>query len=427
MVNHRITNFEEIAVTPLRLNALNILEAGLAAVATGPAVQNAVHLKKQSLKIGSKTYDLKKFKHVYVIGIGKAALDAAVALEEILGDAIAEGIILDTRTGNLKRMHSLAGTHPLPSHSNVLATQKIIDLLEKAGSEDLVIAIVSGGGSALLCQPYDLECEELAAVTQALIKAGATIHELNTVRKHLSRIQGGQLVEIAHPAHVVGLIFSDVPGNDVSMVASGPTVLDTTNVNDAGRILEKYNVMNVCRLEGCNLTETPKNHALFAQVQNEMIVSNEMAVQAMKKSAQQLGYLAKIYSTVINGEAREVGELFASLSKPGRALVAAGETTVTVKGQGRGGRNLELALGALSHVAPHSLVTSFASDGIDYSPAAGALADAVTLQKSQQKNLDPADYLAENNTYEFFEKTGDLIFTGPTGTNVSDLMLVLSQ
>lgn len=422
-----ITNFTTLAASSLRRDALTILEAGLEAVATGPAVKRVVRLKRHHLKIGAKSYNLRKYKHVYIIGIGKAALNAATALEEILGEVITDGVVLDIRAGNLKYMRSLAGTHPLPSHTNMQATQEIITLLEKASNDDLVIAIISGGGSALLCQPYDLECEELAAITNALFQAGAAIQEINTARKHLSRIQGGQLVKLAHPAHIIGLIFSDIPGNDLSMVASGPTVMDSTNVNDAARILAKYAVLNVCQIEGCNLTETPKDEKMFSWVHNELIVSNETAAHAMVHTASKLGYRARLHSTTMSGEARDVGKYLASRAKPGHALIAAGETTVTVKGHGQGGRNLEVALGALPHPPENMLITSLASDGIDNCPAAGALADAETIRKSKESNLDPAPYLADNNAYEFFRATNDLILTGPTGRNVSDLMLVLSS
>ena len=346
-------------------------------------------------------------------------------MESILGSWITDGIILDVKGGPLKHMKSLVGTHPLPSFTNIRATAEIIGILKGVDSKDLVLVIVSGGGSALLCWPYQLTCDDMASITNALMNRGATIQELNTVRKHTSEIQGGHLARLAYPATVVGLIFSDVPGDDLSCVASGPTVLDTTTVKDAQHILKKYHVLQQCQLIHCDLRETPKDPIFFSHVTNELIVNNKMAVEAMNHQAQKLGYDSSIYSLTLTGEARESGKLFAGLAKPGEVLVAAGETTVTIQGNGKGGRNQEFVLGALEMLPAQSLVLSCASDGIDNGPVAGAFADDLVKVSARRKHLEVKTFLDENNSFSFFQKTKTAIKTGKTGINVSDLMVCL--
>jgi glycerate 2-kinase len=422
---HLLKNYTAIATTGLRRDACSVLEAGLRAIETQNAVQQIVSLKQDILLIGKKTYRLKSFRRVFVIGIGKASLEAAKALEKILGDKITDGIILDVKKGTLKHMKSIVGTHPFPSYENIRATGEIVGLLKAVDSQDLVITIVSGGGSALLCWPYQLECYDITAITKVLMQKGATIQEMNTVRKHISEIQGGQFVRLAFPATVVGLIFSDVPGDDLSMVASGPTFLDTTTAKDAKRILEKYQVLTVCKLPQCHLIETPKDPYLFERVSNFCVVSNAIATTAMMKEAKRLGYKPVLYSNNLQGEAREKGKMFVELVKPGEVLIAGGETTVQIRGSGIGGRNQEFALGALSSLHEDSLVLSCASDGIDHSSVAGAFVDDLVKQKAKTLGLKPESYLAKNDSFAFFQKTRSYLETGVTGMNVSDLMLTI--
>jgi len=422
-----VKNYKELATTKERRDALKIFEAGLNAVRTDVAVRNNLKLKKNILRIGARNYDLKKYDHVYVVGFGKASFTAAKEIERILGSRITSGIILDVVPGKLKRMRTLVGTHPLPSIKNVRAAGEIIELLEKADSRDLIITIVSGGGSALLCRPYGMKCGELALVTKMLMHHGAEIREMNTVRKHLSEILGGQFARFAYPATVAAIIFSDVPGDDISMIASGPTVLDETTVDDAARILSKYDIIKSCALPGCDLTETPKDPVFFRRVKNNLIVSNSLAVEAMAKEAKRLGYKARILSTGLQGEAREIGKNLAAMPAAGEAIIAGGETTVTVTGHGKGGRNQELALGAVNHVLPGILVASYASDGNDNCPAAGAFADVGVSELAARKKLSVAEYLQNNDSFSFAKKTKSQIMTGKTGINVSDLMLALRK
>ena len=287
---HLIKNWDEVAVTEQRQHALRIFETVIAAVQPGQALHRKLSRQANLLTVGQRTYDLDQFKNIFVVGIGKAALDAAAFLEEVLGDRLSSGIVLDTRTGPLQRLVSLAGTHPLPTEVNVRATERICAAVSAAQADDLVLVIVSGGGSALLCQPYDLTCEEVSRITGALITSGAAIEEINTVRKHISEVQGGQLARLAYPAAMVGLIFCDIPSEDMSLVASGPTFLDRSTVQDAEKILTKYDVIKTCRLEGCTLRETPKSAKLFAKVHNELIVNGAEAARSMAQEAERLGY-----------------------------------------------------------------------------------------------------------------------------------------
>jgi glycerate-2-kinase len=260
------------------------------------------------------------------------------------------------------------------------------------------------------------------------MKAGADINELNTARKHLSNVQGGQLAKIAYPARIIGFVFSDVIGNDISTIASGPLSKDTTTAEDAVRVLEKYDIMKVCKLPDCQVVETPKEDKYFENVNLFLAVDNNKALEAMKTEAQKIGYDAIIETSILLGEAREVGEMLAKKNISARqALLFGGETTVTVSGEGKGGRNEELALGALPYVGEHMLVLSAASDGHDNTDAAGAIADLYSVEKASKLGLNYKTFLAENNSYEFWKKVDSQIITGPTGANVSDLMIVLCQ
>ncbi|OGL72391.1 hypothetical protein A3D72_00975 [Candidatus Uhrbacteria bacterium RIFCSPHIGHO2_02_FULL_57_19] len=422
-----IKNIAALSKSPIRRDALAILEAGLAAVNVRTAIRRSVSFRKSSLLVSGKRFDLRRFDHIYVFAIGKAAADASAALEEILGSRITDGIALDVKRRRLKRIKSVAGTHPFPSFTNMLATGEIMAFLKNLDSRDLVVTVISGGGSALLCWPFQLKCDEVALVTKTLMARGADIGEINIVRKHLSEIQGGQFARMAYPATIIGLVISDVPGDNLDMVASGPTVRDTSTVDDAARVLVKYDVIKVCKLPGCDLRETPKDPLFFSKVTNVLVSSNRDAVGAMVKEARKRGWSPRILSTKLHGEARDVGRKLAAAPKPGQAVIAAGETTVTVKGKGQGGRNQELALGALPAIKPGMLVISCASDGIDNSPAAGAIADEVTVKAAAKARLTGRKFLEQNDSYSFFKKIGQHISTGVTGTNVSDLMLAMRR
>ena len=420
-----IKNYQKLASNKLRRDALNIIEAGLKAIDTKAVIRGSIELKGSVLKIQQRRYDLKRFDRVFVIGFGKASYQAAAELERKLGKRISGGLVIDNKPGKLKQVEYVRGTHPLPSNKNIKATSKIIDILKQLGPDDLLLTIVSGGGSAMLAQPCQLSCDHLIKINQYLLRCGASIDEINTIRKHLSEVKGGQLAFLAYPATVIGLIFSDVPGDDLSVIASGPTVMDKTTVKDAQRLIKKYKIFEKCQVPTCDLVETPKDLRYFRKVRNYLLVSNKVAVKAMQAKASKLKYRPRVLSTRLEGEAGQVGSVLAQSVQSGQALIAAGETTVNVRGNGRGGRNQELVLGALAKLPENTLICSIASDGIDNTPVAGALIDEQVLESIKKRHLDPRKALKNNNVYPFLQKLGCQIKTGITGTNVSDLMLVL--
>jgi glycerate 2-kinase len=422
-----IKNWGELSTTKLRDDALAILEAGLESVATENVINAQIILKDGDLCIKDARICLGLYTRVFFIGIGKCALDAGAAFEKILGDHITDGIVLDVRGGVLKKLRSYVGTHPYPSEQNLEATKAIVEMVSDITEKDLVITVISGGGSSLLCLPHDLKCETIATITKGLMDKGASIHELNVVRKHTSDIQGGQLAKLLFPATVISFIFSDVPGNDMSTIASGPTVMDTSTRKDAEKILATYDVLSLCTPPHCALVETPKNQKYFKRVTNILLVTSHKALEAMAKKASSLGYRSTIVTDHLEGEARVVGEKLArEESIPRTCRLYGGETTVRVRGKGRGGRNQEVVLGALPHLPLHKLVVAAASDGWDNSDVAGALGDQDLFHDAQKMSLDPISFLDTNNSYEFFSRLGGHIKTGRTGINISDLYFTLT-
>lgn len=423
-----IKNFKQLATTSLRRDALDIIEAGFDSINTKKIIENNIKLYKNGfLKIQEAWVDLRKYRRIYFVGIGKAAFAAAAATEKILGDKITEGVVLDVQGGDLKRIRSVIGSHPLPTQKNVTATREIISLLQSAKEEDLIIAVISGGGSALLCSPYQISCEEKAEVIDALMKSGATIDEINTVRKHLSEIKGGNFARFAYPAKVISLIFSDVASNDISMVASGPTVLDITTTTDASKIMAKYGVLEKCKLPHCDLVETPKDPTYFIRVVNLVIADNYIILKAMTERARKLRYKPEILSAGIQGEAEKVAKKLVLNAKPKTALLAAGETTIKVVGRGVGGRNLHTVLAALEYLQEGKVVVSVNSDGVDHGLYAGAIGDYKTVEKVKKSKLSINEFLDNCDSFHFFQKTGDGIETGVLGQNMADFMLVLAE
>ncbi len=429
-----IQNHNDIATTPLREDALAILEAGYMAIDTKEAMGRQFRKEGNTLFIGDTTYDLSSYSHVYVVAFGKCAALASEVVEEVLEEVITDGVVIDVRSGaELSRLQYHKGTHPFPSEANVMATHNIEAMLKKATEKDLVVVVVSGGGSSLLCSPHDMTCEALTDITDALFRAGATIDELNTVRKHTSRVQGGQLAALAHPATVVSCVFSDVPGNNLSVIASGPTILDQTTKEDAARVLAKYDILEICTLPECELVETPKDPHIFARVYHTLIVTNDSMLSAMAKEAHKRGYDARIEGTNVQGEASRVGARIARNACARKScLLYGGETTVTVgNAKGKGGRNQEVALGALVHMidsldTPQKLVLGAASDGWDNGPVAGAIADSSVAASAALSGLDPEAYLEAHDAYPFFEETNAHIITGRTGANVADVYMSLT-
>ena len=428
----KISNHAALAVTTARTAALDIAEAGLDAIDTAAAVRRSVRLSGEVLQVGDEVWPLRPSGRLLLVAVGKCATVAAAELVRLLGDRLDDGVVLDVDAAparDLGPLLSLRGSHPLPSGRNVAATRRIVDLLRGAREDDLVLCVVSGGGSTLLCLPSDGGSAEAESVTfQALTRTGATIQEINTVRKHTSLARGGFLAQHAYPARLVSLVFSDVPGAPADFVASGPTVRDPTTVEDAARVLRRYGVAAAARTSQLALLETPKESRYFERARTIVLVSNETALQAMATRAGALGYAATIVTSTLVGEAREAGERMVRelrAAAPATALLYGGETTVTVTGGGRGGRNLEVALAAQRLVGDGEIVVTVASDGRDNGDFAGAVADSLARANARRLGLDLDAHLADNDSCGFFERTGDYLVTGSTGSNVADLIVAL--
>lgn len=416
-----IKNFEQLAVTKERKDALEIIEAGLSAIDTKKAIHDNLKLDGDTLTISGNKIDLKKYKSIKVIGFGKVSCIAAAALEEVLGNKIKEGVVIDINRGSCSIIQTYHGTHPRPSSQNVEATKHIVELSRGISADDLVLVIISGGGSSLLCYP-ESECTDNDRLYQDFLPTGAPIHELNLVRKHLSLLKGGGLAKMFYPAKIVGLIFCDVPGNHSDLVASGPTFKDLSTASEAAAILDKYNIR-----DHYVLTETPKEDIFFENVTNVTLVSNELALNAMKAKSEELGYSTKIISSEIYDDTDAA--ISRLQSETGASVVlAGGEPSLIIKTPGgSGGRNQYLSLKAIKAIKENELIISLASDGIDNGPMAGAIADTLTKGMYVSVGLNVDEHISKYDAQTFFERVGANIFTGQTGSNVSDLMLLLRK
>lgn len=422
----KIKNFHDLATSKERDVALMLAETGLQAIDTRTITQKNIALKNDTIFIGGKPFPLSTTQRVFVVGVGKCAAEAVAVIEETLLDIIHAGIVLSLSDITLKKVKTYTGTHPFPTAANVEATGEIIKLLSGMSERDLVIFVISGGGSTLLCQPQHITWETETAMMKTLFSAGATIEEINILRKHISSARGGFLAKYAYPAQVVSLIFSDVPGDDIEVISSGPTVKDVTTIADAKKIAEKYNLMKELTEEA--FLETPKEDMYFKKVWNTIVVSNKTALDAMAEKARELGFSPTIKTNTLSGEARDVAvaivnELHSAPSKT--VLLYGGETTVTInkEKEGKGGRGLELVLSACRTVSTGELVMSVASDGRDNTDYAGALCDIMTKEKARKFGLDVNQHLVDDMSYKFFEYVGDHLTTGSTGSNVSDLIV----
>jgi hydroxypyruvate reductase len=432
--------------------ATALQQAALAAVEPAAAVHQYVWREGDTLIVADRHYDLRDYERVFVLGAGKAAVPMATAIADALADRLTAGSIV-TKYGHatgtqypasstrypVPSIQILEAAHPMPDENSVRGAQAVADLARQATERDLVLCLLSGGGSALLTLPVPgLTLADLQALTDALLRSGATINELNSVRKHWSRVKGGRLARLVAPATLVTLVLSDVVGDPLDVIASGPTVPDPTAVADAQAVLERYGIWTG---RAVPFQETPKpGDPAFERVQHVIVGSNRLAAVAAVEQARQLGFGALLLSTYVEGEAREVARVAAALAKgirghgdplsPPACLVWGGETTVTMRGEGKGGRNQELALASALALDgwPGVLVMALATDGTDGpTDAAGAIATGETVARARALGLDPQAALDANDSYPFFDALGGLILTGPTGTNVNDLLLVLVE
>jgi hydroxypyruvate reductase/glycerate 2-kinase len=424
-----------------------IFSAALKAADPYAAVANQADAIRRQFEEGG-------FARLFVIGFGKAAVPMARAVEDYIGDIIHEGIVV-TKYGHgqqhgLSRIRVREAGHPVPDENGVKGGAEILEMAERADEKALVVVLISGGGSALFVSPAaGITLQEKQETTSLLLKAGAEIGELNCVRKHLSRVKGGRLAGLLYPATTVSLILSDVIGDHLDVIASGPTAPDPTTYLNAISILEKYGLMPLVATtvakhleEGSKgvVSETPKEgDPVFRRIDNRVISSNRLALDAAKDTAEAMGFETEILTSEISGEAREVGRWLALKVISARnqreggnplCLISGGETTVTVTGSGKGGRNMELALSFAMEIEGIPGITLFSAgtDGTDGpTDAAGAIVDGTIIASARGKGVGPESFLTDNDSYNFFKETGGLLITGPTGTNVMDLQILLIE
>ena len=417
----------------MRKHALQIFRAALDAADPYAAVLRHLRFDGRTLIAGRRRYRMAGFDRVQVIGAGKASAAMARAVERVLGRRIAGGVVNvpDGTAAKVRRIALMPASHPIPDERGVEGSRRILEIARNAGPRDLLVCLISGGASALLPSPAPpLTLGAKQEITRKLLHAGATIHELNTVRKHLSLIKGGQLAAAAHPATVITLVLSDVIGDDLDVIGSGPTVGDPSTVEHAASVLRKYGVS----IPAAVLRETPK----LTQAQNLIVGGNRLAMDAAAHKAKELGYHTLVLSSCVDGEAREVAGMHAAIVKEilaaGRpvrrpaCVLSGGETTVTVRGTGLGGRNQEFVLAAAIALDGQQPATVFSAgtDGLDGpTDAAGAIADERTIARAREMNLDAREFLENNDSYHFFERLDALVKTGPTGTNVMDVRILL--
>lgn len=433
--------------------ALKAVEKSIESADPKSLIYSKVKLFNEKLIIENKAFDLKQFKRIFVVGGGKASGYMAEAIEEILGDRISGGMVVIPHGTSEKfktrivRLHE--ASHPVPDQNSVNGARKIIEVAEEAEESDLIICLISGGGSSLMAYPHDeISLEDKRKVTEILLKSGATINEINAVRKHLSKFKGGQLARSAYPATLISLLLSDVIGDPLDVIASGPTVPDSTTFKDSINILKKYNVWNavpesvrelLLKGEAGLIPETPKSgEPCFERTCNFIIGNNRVSCLSAASELERLGLNTLLLTSYMEGEARNVGIFLSAIAKEilnsgnpvkrPAGIVMGGESTVTVTGKGIGGRNQEIALASAMRIdgLEGVAIASSSTDGVDGpTDAAGAIVDGSTIARSKATGLNAEEYLRNNDSYSFFKRLGDLIYTGPTGTNVNDVSILV--
>lgn len=433
----------------LREDAITILKSAIEAVEPASAVKKALVRKENVLHMGDHQYDLDTFENIYVIALGKASVSMAAAIEDILSDKILEGIAV-TRYGSINHLQQLQvyeASHPIPDENSVKAAEMTKNILSKTSENDFVIFLISGGGSSLFALPRkDISFKEFVKMHENILSSGATIKEVNIVRKHLSTVKAGGLAKMAYPAQSISLVLSDVVGDSLDIVASGPTVPDSSTFEDFNEIIERYNIKlfpSISRLleDGLNglIDETPKaDDPVFDLCYSKLIGTNCFALDAASTKATFLGYNSLLLTSYVTGESKEIVKIFSALARNERyhsqpialpaCILAGGETTVSLNSNGKGGRCQEMALsfaieaGGLKNI----LFLAAGTDGIDGpTDAAGAMADGNTIHNGEEFGLDARDMLESHDSYNYFNTIGDLIKIGETGTNVMDVYILL--
>ncbi|MGE4294878.1 MAG: glycerate kinase [Campylobacterales bacterium] len=420
----------------LREAAREIWEAGVEAAKPAEVMRRALRVENGTLYVEGKPLPGKR---LFVFGAGKASLSMAQEAERILGDRIEGGLIVSNVPGSLQRIAVATGRHPVPDETSIQAAKALIKAMQEAGSEDACLFLLSGGASALMELPAEgIGFKQMQQAFRALIASGAPIEAVNCVRKHLSQVKGGQLARFIK-ARTAVLVISDVIGDDLEAIGSAPLYRDATTYADALAIVDRYRVQLpaavsahlICGASG-EVSETPKQPA--SHVSHHLIGTNVRALDAMARRARELGFAPAVLTDRLEGEAREAARVLISVARGQRfcdrpaALLFGGETTVTLRGTGEGGRNQEMVLAALSELGGDGSICllSAGSDGIDgNSPAAGAIADEMSWRGALEMDLDPNAFLENNDSYRFFKAAGGLLAPGATGTNVMDLGVIL--
>jgi len=438
-------------IEEMRNNAVKIFQKGLQAVEPGSAIKRSCKRKGENLFIGNRKYNLSKIKSIFVTGAGKATAPMAAAIEDILGENITSGIINVKygHTTNLNSIRLIEAGHPVPDKNGMKGADEILNLASAAKEHDLVICLISGGGSALLTLPAKgITLKDKQDTIKILLSCGATIHEINTIRKHISKIKGGRLAKAVYPASMLSLILSDVVGDDLDVIASGPSVPDPSTFEEGMKIFKKYKITkNIPKVvvshmrKGASgkVPETPKEgNKIFKNTYNLIIAGNMEAITAARQESNKMGYKTLVLSSMIEGETRDVAKVHTAIAKeilktgnpipPPACILSGGETTVNITGSGLGGRNQEFVLAAALDIAERKniVVLSGGTDGGDGpTDAAGAIADTNTSKRAESMGLNPLNFLLNNDSYHFFKQLDDLLITGPTNTNVMDLRIIL--
>lgn len=432
-----------------------IICAGLKAVDPCRVVQNSLFICQNKLNISRKIYDLSDYQRVILIGFGKAAQGMALGVKLTLGKYLDEGIIITKFNNPLLEMKlspeiiTLVGNHPIPDIDSFESSKRIIEFIKGSYIDDLIICVVSGGGSSLFTQPVDgISFSEMQSISNLLINSGANIYEINAVRKQLDMVKGGGLARMVYPRKMISLILSDVVGDTLSTIASGPTIVDNTNDRKALEVIQRYDLIRKNNLRTLALIQKSASKDLGDSekrademnqiIENFVVGNNALALQTAMLKARKIGFSGEVLSSQIQGDSRQIGRVFGqkiiglkkqmkSGSKP-ICIIAGGETTIKVKGKGKGGRNLETALACAMEIKGIEGVyfAAIASDGEDgITDAAGAIVNGQTIDKAHKLGLDPKKFQERNDTYSFFTKVGGLVKTGSTGTNVNDIYLLI--
>lgn len=421
-----IKNYDSLATNENRKTALDLIESAFASITPDEVFKANFSFSDNILKLTDQSFNLDEYERIFLVGFGKGSALMCKILEDKLGDRLTAGFDIDViDSPEFKKVNYTKGTHPLPSEENINYTKKVLVETANLTEKDLVLVVICGGGSAMFEAPANLALEDLDKLFKDMLNSGADITEMNIVRKHVSLVKGGGFAKHLFPAQVASLIFSDVPGNDLSTIASGTTAKDGHTIEEAKQILEKYNLNEDTSDE--DFVETPKDDKYFKNVHNILMLSNLTALNAMCQQAEELGRSARIFTDKLQGDAKTLGEKLINEAKPGEILLAGGESTIKVTGAGRGGRNQVLALYALPYLTEDVLLAPFDSDGWDFYELAGAIVDKETLKKVKEQNINTDEFKKDDNSYAFFEKTGDGILTGRLESNVSDLYIVIKD